>query len=81
MLARLIGEDVQVSIRLHPDGLGVKADPGQIEQVVLNLAINSRDAMPQGGKLSDDRPRTRDLDGPVAEAAGLACRVLLCGFA
>jgi len=52
MLRWLIGEDIRVDIHLTP-GLGhVKADAGQIEQVLVNLAINARAAMPQGGQLS-----------------------------
>jgi PAS domain S-box-containing protein len=51
MLPTLIGEDVQVIVIPGPRLGRVKADPGQIEQVLLNLAINARDAMPKGGKL------------------------------
>ena len=51
MLHRLIGEDVDLATKLA-SGLGsIKADPGQIEQVVMNLAVNARDAMPEGGRL------------------------------
>ncbi|MBI5592772.1 MAG: hypothetical protein HY881_20080 [Deltaproteobacteria bacterium] len=52
MLQRLIGEDIRMVIELAEDLGHVKADPGLIEQVILNLAVNSRDAMPQGGRLT-----------------------------
>lgn len=52
MLARVIGEDIELVASLHPSLVAVKVDPGQVEQVLMNLAINARDAMPQGGKLT-----------------------------
>ncbi|MGA8553226.1 MAG: ATP-binding protein [Candidatus Acidiferrales bacterium] len=51
MLPRLIGEHIEYSFLSEPKLATVKADPGQIEQVILNLAVNARDAMPNGGKL------------------------------
>lgn len=51
MLHRLIGEDILIATSLEPDLWTVKADQGTIEQILLNLAINARDAMPTGGKL------------------------------
>ena len=61
LLHRLLGEDIDLFTVLEP-GLGrVKADPGQIEQVIMNLAVNARDAMPKGGKLTVETSSV-DLD-------------------
>jgi two-component system cell cycle sensor histidine kinase/response regulator CckA len=52
MLGRLLGEDIEISIVLDPNLGNTKADPGQLEQIIMNIAINARDAMPFGGKLT-----------------------------
>jgi PAS domain S-box-containing protein len=52
MLRRLIGEDIELTVLAQPGPGTVRVDPGQVEQIIMNLAVNSRDAMPQGGKLT-----------------------------
>jgi PAS domain S-box-containing protein len=52
MLRRLVQEDIDVQVHADADLWPVKVDPGQIEQVIMNLVVNARDAMPQGGRLT-----------------------------
>lgn len=59
LLRRLLGENIEIRTSLAPRLTRVKADPGQIQQVLMNLVVNARDAMPTGGKLSLE---TRDID-------------------
>jgi two-component system cell cycle sensor histidine kinase/response regulator CckA len=65
MLPRVLGEDVELTTRLAADLGNVKADPGQIEQVLMNLAVNARDAMPLGGKIIIET-QNADLDASYA---------------
>jgi two-component system, cell cycle sensor histidine kinase and response regulator CckA len=68
MLRRLIGEDIELSVIPDPALGKVKADPGQIEQVVMNLVVNARDAMPEGGKLTIETENI-DIDEAYASHA------------
>ena len=68
MLSRVIGEDIHLVASLHPSLVSVKVDPGQMEQVLVNLAVNARDAMPHGGTLT--------METSNAEISGEHARVL-----
>lgn len=70
MLTRLIGEDIKLGTKLAHAPCFVMVDPGQIEQVILNLAVNARDAMPQGGTLTLETAVVQ-LPEPDAELLGL----------
>jgi PAS domain S-box-containing protein len=66
LLQRLIGEDVELRTACAPDLGAVRVDPGQVEQIIVNLAVNAREAMAHGGKLTIET-RNADLDPAYAE--------------
>jgi PAS domain S-box-containing protein len=71
MLQRLIGEDIELVTRLDDEAGRVKADPGQIEQVIMNLAVNARDAMSDGGRITIETAAA-NLDEAGARRVGAA---------
>ncbi|MBW3552661.1 MAG: PAS domain S-box protein [Gemmatimonadetes bacterium] len=71
MLTRVIGEDVELSTELATDAGCILVDPGQLEQVILNLAVNARDAMPVGGRLTIRTGRVRLSGRDLADAEEL----------
>jgi hypothetical protein len=72
MLKRVVGEDLELTIVSAPGLWMVKADPGQIEQVLMNLVVNARDAMPTGGKLTIETANVELDPNYVANHAGVA---------
>lgn len=88
LLRRLIGEDIRLILDLRPNPVRVRIDPGQLEQVLLNLVVNARDAMPTGGTLTlgaseillpeDDDPK--DPDCPPGRYARLVVTDTGCGM-
>jgi PAS domain S-box-containing protein len=88
MLQRLLGEDIELVINLKPELPAVCADRGQLEQILVNLAVNARDAMPQGGRLTIETASICKADAIIKDRmnAGfdkyvvLAVRDTGCGF-
>ncbi len=71
MIKRLIGEDISVKMELAPDLLPIDADPGNLEQVIMNIIVNARDAMPSGGIITiktENRDVTKDVSNHIPYA-------------
>jgi len=71
MLQRLIGEDIKLELKLSPQPCPIRMDPGQLDQVILNLVLNARDAMPDGGTVTLETEITAMDEGFFAAHPGL----------
>ncbi len=71
LLTKLVGDDVELELGLDPDLWRVRADPGQVEQILMNLAANARDAMPEGGRVVIATANLTMGDDDVRELPGL----------
>lgn len=88
LLRRIIGEDVQLTVSTQSSDLQVRVDPDQLEQVIMNLVVNARDAMPNGGRLTietsqlsvDDDYCTRNPDAKPGEYAMISISDTGCGM-
>ncbi len=87
MLSRVIGEDIHLTANLAPGLAAIEIDPAHIEQVLLNLAVNARDAMPKGGRLvietrneRVDEPRAAELGMPAGDCVVLSVVDGGCGM-
>ncbi len=88
MLRRLIGEHIGLEFKGAPHALWMEADPGMLEQVVMNLVVNARDAMPNGGRITlatrlaefDERVRDRQPEAAPGQFVGLSVTDTGCGM-
>jgi PAS domain S-box-containing protein len=80
MLAQLIGEDIETSIRLSPVDAPVVADRGRLDQILMNLCVNARDAMPEGGRLEVEVSSARGDEGDEGNWVLLAVSDTGCGM-
>ncbi|MFZ2632461.1 MAG: PAS domain S-box protein [Desulfosalsimonadaceae bacterium] len=65
MLARMIGENIRLTTNIHTPAAKVMADPGQIEQIIVNLVVNARDAMPRGGRVMMEVGEVKQNNGSI----------------
>jgi two-component system cell cycle sensor histidine kinase/response regulator CckA len=79
MLHRIVGEDVEITLRLDETGVTAKADPSQLEQVLINLVVNARDAMPTGGRLTIETANVMVRPGQSAELPAGVYAVMTVG--